>query len=232
MAVKYVGPGENTTFLGFCVRKRIDGKDYHAWFSTKDCDRQQPSDPLFRSIQEQANQQDAQWEAISRQIIYQRTVSESSRSTHPGRGSGVSGISLNIQDGRGVWHTRFVSALTDKDGKRRTVRARFRSPEEYLPAWNKVVEQWAKAKGILPEDKEATLNSPPCPCRFRQLREQLLREGRNVPSSVLQYIPSDHLPNCRGESDLPDANAIESDFSETLGEPFHPSPGLAGLIKW
>src|SRR5690606_21715335 len=101
----------------------------------------------------------------------------------PGRGTGVSGITLGFVQDR-TWIPCFIVQLSRKRGAARFTFAR----RLYSETWKAAVDAWAENYTILPDDYERVLNNPPPPEQFKELRRIMNAEGFEIPVTALRPV--------------------------------------------
>lgn len=180
MAIRKYAPGEHPEgFVGLRVVASVAGEYRQKYFSTTGL-----TGVHLQIVETQAAMLEQEWKAESLWCQYQQFVTTSHPLAQPCRGVGVHGITAQFKQASSNWHAGFRVGL-----------GRGVSPGEFMfkdmlysEAWRSAVTLWANHNKVLPEDLERVLNNPPPPEQFKQLRRQMISEGREIPVEALRDV--------------------------------------------
>ena len=186
MAIRYYAPRDHGSgFIGFRVTVAFNQNYRQSYFSTSRADNQNESDVQFRYEKLKAKLQEATWQADSYLHQYQVFVSQNHPTTKPFRGVGVHGITCHFfRDRRNSWQAAFNVQPSTGHPKTFTFCSR-----SFTETWIAAVEFWAEQHGILDDDTQRILTSPPLPGQLKDLRRHLNNEhGYDIPVETLSPV--------------------------------------------
>jgi hypothetical protein len=186
MAIRYYAPGDHGSgFIGFRVTVVFNKNYRQSYFSTSRAENHNESDVHFRYEKLKAELQEATWQADSFLHQYRVFVSQNHSTTKPFRGVGVHGITCHFfRDRRNSWQAAFNVQPSTGHPKTFTFCSR-----SFTETWIAAVEFWAEQHGILNDDTQRVLTSPPLPAQFKELRRHLNNEHRyDIPVETLSPV--------------------------------------------
>lgn len=185
MGVKHYDRGEHESgFIGFRVTAVLKGEYEQEYFSTSAAAVQSDDCLVYKRQRLLAEMKDAEWAAESALDQYRAMVTTNHPTTKPERGVGVQGITLGFfRDKRGKWTPEIKVSRPGKLPLRLTFATNL-----FSQVWIQAVQTWVEANGILPEDADRVLKSPPEPSQFSRLRKQMNREGFDIPVEALHHV--------------------------------------------
>lgn len=186
MSVKFFGKGEHPAgFQGFRVAASFDGKFRNDYFSTSHLDENNPGDKTqIEILKLKAEIRDLEWKAEAALAEYQRFVSSDHPNCKPFRGVGVHCITAEFDNGR-TPGARYNPGFRVRLG-RKSIFVNFKE-YHFSKAWRE-----RSASGLnITTSSLMTLNeceNVPDPGQFKLLRAQMIKEGVDIPVSVLREV--------------------------------------------
>lgn len=191
MTVSYYNRGDHPGgFVGFRVNRSPIKGFKQTYFGTSHIAQQSDRDVRCKCLRLKAEYYDAAWAAEVLLAQYRKFVSENHPTTDPIRGVGVHCITASFTvDRRGKWQAVFLVAKSSNKERRRGAREVTFRTQNFSKAWREAVEVWAQEHGILAEDKQRVLATPPSPEKFKLLRRKLNDESAaDIPIEALSPV--------------------------------------------
>lgn len=187
MSVRFFGRGDHPGgFIGFRVARSFDGRFRNDYFSTSHLDNSNPGDRRqIEILKLKAEIRDMEWKAEAALAEYQRFVSLDHPNCKPFRGVGVHCITAEFDNGS-TPGARYNPGFRVRLG-RKTIFVNFKE-YHFTKAWEKAVTIWSEHHDIQPGDAQRVQKNVPDPGQFKLLRAQMIKEGVDIPVSVLREV--------------------------------------------